>query len=150
MTNFYANHRDYVKSKIWSQLRGETHIDSRNNSRCEGAKLMREMMDGDSSRYKTYSGLSLNGNDYANPCGLAAKAFFNDSYILTDKNEKNFDIIEIKSNRIANEYDKKYVFKKFNDSEKVQWINVEDGKMIYFHLNLIFIFIFHCINYLFG
>ena len=26
LENFYTNNRDFVKSKIWSQLRGETHI----------------------------------------------------------------------------------------------------------------------------
>ena len=86
-------------------------------------------MDGDSTRYKTYSGLPLDGNDFANPCGLVAKAFFNDTYNLIDKiDEKKPNVIPIKSDGIANTYDKQYVFKKFNNSEKMQWINVEDGE----------------------
>lgn len=92
---------------------------------------MKEVMDGDSSRFKTYTGLPLSGNDFANPCGLVAKAFFNDSYTLTDKNDGKSEVVEIKSDGIANEYDKKHVFKKMNNSEKVQWINVEDGKIIF-------------------
>lgn len=135
LTNFYANHRDYVKSKIFSQLRGETHIDSKNNSKCDGAKFVKEIFDGDSSRYKTYTGKPLQPDDYANPCGLVAKAFFNDSYILKNykikKDQTNLTerIIEIKGDGIANDYDKDYVFKKHNDSENLQWINVEDGKL---------------------
>lgn len=89
---------------------------------------MKEVMDGDATRYNTYTGLPMSGNDFANPCGLVAKAYFNDTYIFTDKIDGKSNVIEIKSDGIANEYDKKHVFKKYNDSEKVQWINVEDGK----------------------
>ncbi len=84
-------------------------------------------MDGDKNRYKTYTGLALKENDFANPCGLVAKAFFNDTFSLTDVNDGKTTVIEIKSDGIANDYDKKYVFKKYNTSESVQWINVEDG-----------------------
>ncbi len=89
-------------------------------------------MDGDSNRYKSYNGNPLKPDDYANPCGLIAKAYFNDSFILIEKNEDKYNkIIEIKSDGIANEYDKKYVFKRFrNNPELLQWINVEDGIFI--------------------
>ena len=132
LTNFYSNHRDYVKSKIWSQLRGETHINSKNNSNCEGAKLMKEMFDGNSLRYNTYKGKPLKGDDFANPCGLAAKAFFNDTYILSTKPEEPNKprFINVSSKGIAATYDVDNVFKRINNSENLQWVDVEDG--IYF------------------
>jgi len=75
--NFHLNHRNLVKSKIWSQLRGVSHIDSTNNSKCDGAIYMNEMFDNDTSKYKTFTGKALKANDFANPCGLVAKSFFN-------------------------------------------------------------------------
>ncbi len=38
---------------------------------------MKEMFGNDTSKYKTYWGKTLKADDYANPCGLVAKAFFN-------------------------------------------------------------------------
>jgi hypothetical protein len=65
-----------VKSKIWSQLRGEENADSSNNTSCEGARYMYEMFDNDTSKYKSYTGQPISGDALANPCGLIAKAFF--------------------------------------------------------------------------
>ena len=96
-------------------------------------------MDGDTDRYKTHTGLPLNANDFANPCGLVAKAYFNDTYTLTQNKTENYNVIEIKSDGIANDYDKKHVFKLYNNSENVQWINVEDGEY-FFKLISLFLF----------
>ncbi len=35
------------------------------------------MFDNDTSRYKTYWNKTLKPYDYANPCGLVAKSYFN-------------------------------------------------------------------------
>jgi hypothetical protein len=51
--------------------------DSSGNTKCAGAKYMSEMFDNNTSKYKTYTGLPLNGDDLANPCGLIAKSMFN-------------------------------------------------------------------------
>lgn len=127
LNNFYANHRDFIKSKIWSQLKGETFIDSQNNSRCEGAKLMKEMFDGDETKYKTYTNIPLKKDSYANPCGLIAKAFFTDEYQITTQNNTNLNIT---SRGIANEYDRDYVFKRYKmKPEEIQWIDVQNGKI---------------------
>lgn len=133
LNNFYANHRDFIKSKIWSQLKGKTNIDSNNNSRCEGAKFMSEMFDGDETKYKTYTNKKLSGDSYANPCGLIAKAFFTDEFqIYNIDNKTKFDIL---FTGIANEYDKKYVYKRYKTRpEEIQWIDVEDGKILFIFL----------------
>ncbi len=126
LDNFYMNHRDFVKSRSFPQLRGDVHVDSKNNSRCEGARYMSEIFDNDTLRYKTWVGKNLSGDDFANPCGLIAKSYFND----TDFNLKNSkgDLITINETDIANDYDKKYMFKRHDDSKNLQWIDVENGK----------------------
>ena len=82
LTNFYSNHRDYVKSKIWTQLRAEIEVDETNNSICKNAITMAEMFDNDTTKYKSHTGYPMNGADFANPCGLIAKAFFNGNTIF--------------------------------------------------------------------
>ena len=124
--NFYSNHRDYVKSRIYSQLRGETHIDSSNNKICKGAKYVYEVFDNDTSRYFTHTGNPLNGTDYADPCGLIAKSYFNDTdySLVTSDNREIF----INDTDIANYYDKNFMFKRNKNHSSLQWMDVEDGK----------------------
>jgi hypothetical protein len=124
-------------SKLYPQLRGEEHVDNRNNSKCRGAQYVSEMFDNDTSRYLTQWGEPLKGSDYANPCGLIAKAFFNgkyyyfkfinnkiDTYRLYDKNVKPIDINQ---SHIANDYDRDYMYKRHPNYTKLQWMDVEDG-----------------------
>jgi hypothetical protein len=126
INNFYMNHRDFVKSRSFPQLRGDIHVDSSNNSKCEGARYIHEIFDNDTSKYFTYMGNPLKGDDYANPCGLIAKSFFNDSeYTLTKSDNCS---IKIDDSDIANEYDRKYMFKRHQDSAMKQWMDVEDRK----------------------
>ncbi len=124
INNFYMNHRDFVKSRSFSQLRGEENVNSSNNSICEGAIYMSEMFDNNTARYKTYTGKPLKGSDFANPCGLIAKSYFNDTEfkIINSKGEEQ--VIDEKN--IANEYDVKYMFKRNEKSEDLQWIDVEN------------------------
>ena len=118
------NHRDFAKSRSYPQLRGEVHVDKNNNSRCEGAKYVKEIFDNDESKYFSYSGKKLKGDDYANPCGLIAKSYFNDTFSLYDYKMSSIFIDET---GIANDYDKTYMFKRHSDSQNLQWINVENG-----------------------
>jgi hypothetical protein len=43
---------------------------------------MKEIFNNDSSKYISITGEKLSGDDYAYPCGLIAKAFFNGNFIL--------------------------------------------------------------------
>jgi hypothetical protein len=128
--NFFMNHRDFVKSRSYPQLRGDIHIDSSNNSICKGAQYVNEIFNNDSSRYKSWAGKPLKGNDYANPCGLIAKSIFNDTnFKITNSKDKVFYIDD---SDIANNFDVEFMFKKHKDSETLQWTNVEDRKFILF------------------
>lgn len=127
--NFYMNQRDFVKSKIVKQLRGEVHVDSTKNSNCEGAIYMYEMFDNDSSKYKTFTGEPLEANDYANPCGLIAKSMFNDTgfKLISEIDGEIFEIIETD---ITSKYDLKYNFKSIKNASKVQWIDITNEHFI--------------------
>jgi len=131
------NHRDFVKSRIYPQLRGEVYINSRNNSECSGAILMNEMFHNDESKYVSVGGRKMSGDEYANPCGLIAKSFFNDTYQLykdkSDSNNLNFyeKNIFINESEIAKIYDKKYMFKNHIDYMQNQWIDVTNGKQTF-------------------
>ena len=76
--NFYINHKEFVRSRSYPQLRGEEHVNKLNNSDiCEGGQYIYQIFNNDTSKYKTFSNYPLNGKDFANPCGLIAKSFFN-------------------------------------------------------------------------
>lgn len=126
LDNFYMNHRDFVKSRSYPQLRGEVHYDNKVALRCEGALFMSEIFDNDTSKYKTWSGKRLKGSDVANPCGLIAKSYFTDTYTLLNDKAIAVTINEI---GISNDYDRQYMFKRYNESDTRQWIDVENGKL---------------------
>ncbi len=77
----------------------------------------------DPARYKTYTGKPLSPDDFANPCGLIARAYFDEEYVLHDpKNLKVF----INETNIANSFERNDFFKRHADSEEIQWIDVEN------------------------
>jgi len=63
LTNFYQNHRRYVKSLYWYQLQGKVLYDSDSEENCDP--------------------LVKNGTQYLNPCGLIANSLFNDVISLS-------------------------------------------------------------------
>lgn len=126
--NFYSNHRYYQKSKVVDQLRGRLHVDSLGNIDCKGAIYVYEMFDNDTSKYHTYTGESLKAEDYANPCGLIAKSYYNDTnfHLNNTRGEDWF----INETYITNAYDRKFVFGQIANSTSIQWINVIDEHFI--------------------
>ena len=124
------NHRYFVRSKIFTQLRGKTHVvyyilvqDSTDNSKCEGADYMEEMFK-DPKMYKTYTGNPLKPDDFANPCGLIAKAYFNEEYELYDPKGLR---VTINETGISNQFDQNEFFKRHDNASDIQWIDVENG-----------------------
>lgn len=69
-------------------------------------------------------GTILNPYDIAVPCGLVAKSFFQDSYVLYSLN--NTQRIGINESNIASANDIKYMFKNFPNYKSVQWLNIEN------------------------
>ena len=136
MDRFYANHKDFVKSRNWYQTRNEES--SSNYSSCDGARTVAEIFDYDSSKYFSFGKIEynaenntyvtvrepLNPDSIAFPCGLHAKSFFNDTFSLSYNNEN----IVINETDLSNEFDRDDVFKMPEDAWKTYWKNLTEGK----------------------
>jgi hypothetical protein len=83
---------------------------------------MKEMFD-DPKMYRTYTGKPLSPDDFANPCGLIARAYFNEEYELY--NPKSLRV-PINETDIANIFDRSDFFKRNVNSSDLQWIDVEN------------------------
>ena len=127
LDNFYQNHRRYVKSRSFEQLRGKRLTVSEISSDCDPITTVKEL-----GNSKTVRGGTLNDTDPANPCGLVAKSFFTDSFLLQNQAQSD---IHINSTGIAWDSDKQYKFKNMEGDNEAwkdhQWIDVTDGKYIY-------------------
>lgn len=136
--NYYANHKDYVKSRDYPQMRNASSY--KNYTTCDGAKYIKEIFDYDESKYYSFGQLvfdktlnkstlvreKLDGNSIAIPCGLQAKTFFNDSISIFFNNEN----IPINDTDITNEFDRKLVFNPPDDAWKYHWIDIRRERFI--------------------
>jgi hypothetical protein len=128
LDNFYQNHRRYVKSRDFSQLKGSWPEDLSN---CEPIQKNKDI----SPNLMSVSGKKLDPEAPANPCGLVAKSFFTDKFTLLKKDAKSK--IDMNENGIAWQSDIDNKFKNYDGSsnskikgnwEDLQWKNVTDGK----------------------
>ena len=127
LNNFYLNYRKFVKSKNWEQLRGE---DVKGKS-CEHLNTMEEMFGNNSIFYTNEWNHTFKKKDVANPCGLFARSFFNDSYELYKNiNEDQLIKIDINEKEISNKYLREKFFKRNKNYKKTQWIDVENEHFI--------------------
>jgi hypothetical protein len=111
LDNFYANHRDFVKSRNYKQLRGTVETIAE-ISTCDPITIMSDL--GTYNPGTAFDGVTqLPSSTVANPCGLIAKYFFNDRYQLTDSSGNNVTIDET---NIAHSVDTKYKFKSPTDA----------------------------------
>jgi hypothetical protein len=99
LTNFYQNHRRYVKSRSDPQLRGEDVLEADLVSKCD--PLVRS---------------SLDGNKLLYPCGLIANSYFTDKF-ASPTLETTTGIVNISwtESGIAWESDKTQKFKNFSN-----------------------------------
>lgn len=125
LNNFFMNHRKFVKSKIWAQLRGE---EVKETSTCENAWTMKEMFGEESVYYTNEWGHTFQPTDPANPCGLFARAFFNDTYTMYN-NHTNSQIT-IDETKISNKYLREKFFKRNKNYQETQWIDVQNEHFI--------------------
>lgn len=137
LTGFYQNHRKYVKSKGNAQLAAQSFKEA--EKYCENSIYNRDLHDyqrkfyihkngtyqlrNDSTNYKT-----LNLNEIANPCGLIAKSFFNDTYTLWEDSSKT-KMVKINENGITWPNDRGQKFKTNNNVSQT-WIDVENEHFI--------------------
>lgn len=82
LENFYANHRNFVKSRSYKQLRGNVLGSADLGTSCDPVKQMKDL--GDSIAKVALDKTVLRTDDIAYPCGLIAKYFFNDTYTLAE------------------------------------------------------------------
>ena len=115
LNNFYQNHRIYVKSKSADQLDGSNLSIDDVNSDCYPIVTMNDLGRTKELLALTSSYLADNYNSttvVANPCGLIAKTFFNDSYSMY--NSATNVQVNISETDIAWPSDKEKKFKKLN------------------------------------
>ena len=124
INKFYQNHRRYVKSKNDDQLHGKEISRKVADDDCKHAVTNQEM-----GVTTNLEGGPLEPNEVAVPCGLIAKSFFRDSFILKDENGITINIDE---KDIAWEADKKIKFKNLPPDimNKKQWIDMENEHFI--------------------
>lgn len=118
--HFYANHRNFVKSISYSQLRA----DSSSSSMCSPVTKNKDI----SSPLTAVDGSTvLNPEDDANPCGLRAKYYFTDTFSLA---ETSGGAITINEEKIAHSVDRNSRFKNNGDYMTTQWQNKENEHLM--------------------
>ena len=131
LDNFYTNQIDYVKSKSYSQLRGEKVAEEDIDSSCKDMSRNKDYF-GESDCF-SYTNITMKKNEILNPCGLIARSMFNDTFRLYNSKGN----IYIDENLIASEIDRKINFKNSENSEILQWKNKEDEHfMIWMNMEL--------------
>lgn len=87
--NFFANHRNFVKSRNFKHLRGATTEGDAGQieTSCTPAVYHRDM--GLNNNYTALNGGILNPDGIALPCGLIAKYHFNDTYKIYQGNDSS-------------------------------------------------------------
>lgn len=110
LDNFYQNHRRYVKSRSFDQLKGK-NVDV--STDCDPIVKNKDIYLGLKSAADPTK--TLNPEDTAWPCGLVAKSFFNDTYKLA---KKAGGAVTIDETGIAWESDKEYKFANSGDLSK--------------------------------
>lgn len=107
LRNFYQNYRLYVKSKSYTQLRGDSPS-SKELDYCKYARYNEDF-----TGY--YTGKVLDPSETARPCGLIARSVFNDTFEISG--------FKIDSSDIVTDTDKKMF--KSKDADK-EWTDMDN------------------------
>lgn len=94
LTNFYQNHRRYVKSKSNEQLLGNDLTREQVKTDCDPIITNKDLEMGNLTSFVDKS-ILLKDDDVAFPCGLIAKSFFNDTYVLRPASTQTTEAIPI-------------------------------------------------------
>ena len=109
LENFYANHRNFVKSRSYSQLRGNV-FEADSLGICDPVTT-----NDDVGKLVSFGGTQLLSDGAANPCGLIAKYSFDDTFQIWDSNTQ----IAIDETNIAHSVDINSKFKAPEDAENI-------------------------------
>ena len=118
LENFYQNHRRYVKSRSFDQLRGEDISEDDVKSECDPIVYNKDVGVKQSMKLPGGSRVELDQDAVAVPCGLVAKSVFNDTFAIIPPTDPTK--FKIEQTGIAWESDVKYKFKNSDNLEK-QW-----------------------------
>lgn len=119
LDNFYQNHRRYLKSRNSDQLSGSV-LGAGDLDDCDPIVYNKDIK----TPLYSLDGTLLDPEGVANPCGLVAKSFFNDSFVL------NSGAIDIEDTGIAWASDVKNKFKAPENAAKIQWTDVTNERFI--------------------
>jgi hypothetical protein len=108
--NFYGNHRNFVKSLSYSQLRGN---EDASTSSCDPIEKNKDV----STDLKALDGTKLPENGKANPCGLRAKYIFTDTYTMS----KGSTPVPIDETKISHSVDRNSKFQRPDNYRSIQW-----------------------------
>ena len=120
ISNMYQNHRKYTNSFSVDQLLGDNLSKDEIKTSCYPVTEIKDLHNYHSEAYP----YNLTGSDIANPCGLIAKSYFNDEFILIGENNKRVNISE---GNIAFYTDRHEKFKNKTSTEKKRWTDVTNG-----------------------
>ena len=115
----YQNHRRYAKSRDVLQLLGHDQSTTQVKSYCTPIVDMDDL--------GIISNVNLTGNAVANPCGLIAKSYFNDTYQLFQPGGDGNVVIH--EDRIAWNVDKNDKFESADHAQETQWTDIRNGKV---------------------
>jgi len=119
--NFYANHRKFVKSRSYTQLRGE------GVSKGDVKEFCDPIMENDDIPVSlSYAGNTLNSTDLAAPCGLIGKYRFTDVFEISGGPSN----VKISMGGIAHSNDKKLKFKNNGKGEQIQWLDFTKERLM--------------------
>lgn len=110
LDNFYQNHRRYVKSRSFNQLNGQyLAADASGLKECDPIMFNKDLPSNTMS-FNNKRNLSAFPDEPAIPCGLVAKSFFKDTYVLNQMSPV-IKPVEINKTGIAWQSDVEYKFK---------------------------------------
>ena len=123
LDNFYANYRQYIRSRDWKQLRGIDQPYAISVPKCDPVFINDNLLDEHWYKQTELSVFPFKGNNTANPCGLIAKYRFDDQFVsISDRN--GLDITIDDSNIAHSLEEKRFVI---NDDVKLRgdyWTDV--------------------------
>lgn len=119
LDNFYQNHRKFLSSVSLSQLTGKVLNTSDVSSECKPIITVKDL--GINTTFG--NNVTLPDTAIANPCGLYAKSFFNDTYKIYNS---SYGDVFINETNISWNSDKEYRFKLPENAPNIQWINTTD------------------------